>query len=167
MGNPSHIEEDNTRMVTRKGTDLENKPCAINPDRQQKRLAAKKCTSYSNKVVSAKPNYRRTKKLSELNRKRAHHTRLLEKHLAACTIDTVSESLGFYDGFIGSDRDFIALEDSEFTESGPFLPDLNINEDDDDMSKGDSDEPWMCSKCAREARYENLIAHLENEVTYG
>lgn len=155
-------------MGTRKSIELEYNLCSINPDRQQKRLAAKKCTSYSNKVVSAKPNYRRTKKLSELNRKRAHLTRLIEKHLAACTINTKSEPLGLYDGFIGSDRDLIALEESEYTEeSGPFLPDRNINEDDDDMSEEDSDEPWMCSNCAREARYENQIAQLENKVIYG
>ena len=96
-------------MVTRKGIEVENKPCAINPDRQQKRLAAKKCTSYSNKKAKstgyAKPNYQKIKKHDEVLRKAARHTRSIEKRLAACTSYTAMGEIGLYIGFLGSEAD--------------------------------------------------------------
>lgn len=135
-------------------------------DRQQKRMAAKKCTSYRNKKTKTtnrtrygKPNYQKIKKHDEVLRKAARHTRLIEKRLAACTTNTRWYSLGLYDGFLGSQRDYYELGESEYLD--PFLPDLNEYESDDDCFSD-----WDLSDClfydlARDIHQENIMARFD------
>ena len=98
-------------------------------DRQQKRMAAKKCTSYRNKKTKTtkrtgygKPNYQKIKKHDEVLRKAARHTRLI-KASGSLYYSTLWGSLGLYDGFLGSQRDYFESGESEYLD--PFLPNLN------------------------------------------
>ena len=135
-------------------------------DRQQKRMAAKKYTSYQNKKTKTtkrtgygKPNYQKIKKHDEVLRKAARHTRLIEKRLAACTTSTISWSLGLYDGFIGSDRDYIEIVNSEYLD--PFLPDLNTYESDDDCFSDWSESDYLFYDLARDIHQENIMARFD------
>ena len=101
----------------------------VNLDRQRKKISNKKSDLNHRKTNATKINYQKSKKKNIILRKSAHLTRMLEKNLTSCTTNTCSYTLGLYDGFWGSQRDYYELEDSEYTD--PFLPNLNWNEDDE------------------------------------
>ena len=148
------MEQDETKRIVRMG-------------RQEKRVAAKKSDFYRNKKTRTtkrsgygKPNYQKIKKHNEVLRKAARHTRLIEKRLSACTTSTISWSLGLYDGFIGSDRDYIEIVNSEYLD--PFLPNLNWNEDNDDDCFSDwSESDYLFYDLARDIHQENIMARFD------
>ena len=121
----------------------------VNADRQKKLTAAKKTKSHRANEKK-KPSKKETETRNwKVLRNKARDTRSIEKHLAACP-DLFSH---FYDGFLGSqaDMDIMYWED--------LLPDLNEYDDFDDyMSESERNDSWI----AREIRYDDLIAELEN-----
>ena len=130
-------------------------------DRERKRMSNKKSDLYCKSGRAEKVNYQKSKKSMIARRKSAHHTRMIEKILAACSTNTCANTLGFYDGFLGSQRDYIELEDSECT-GDPFLPNLNWKEEDqDDLHRPSSSDPrGRLDALARDAKLDSVIADL-------
>ena len=124
-------------------------------------MSNKKSDLYHKTRRAEKVNYQKSKKIMIAHRKSAYHTRMLEKSLAACTTNTSAYTLGFYDGFLGSQRDFYELEESECI-GDPFLPNLNWSEEDQD----DLLRPSLSDPCGRldafvhEVNLDYVIANL-------
>ena len=130
-------------------------------NREHKRMSHKRSDLYGKSGRAEKANYQKSKKGMITRRKSAHHTRMLEKMLAACSTNTCANTLGLYDGFWGSQRDYIELEDSECI-GDPFLPNLNWKEEDrDDLPRPSLSDPWgRMAASVREARQDRVIANL-------
>ena len=130
-------------------------------DRERKRLSNKKSDLYCKSRRAEKANYQKSKKSMIARRKSAHHTRMIEKSLSACTTNTIAYTLGFYDGFLGSQRDFYELEESECI-GDPFLPNLNWREEDqDDLHRPSLSDPrGRLDALARDAKLDSVIADL-------
>ena len=130
-------------------------------NREHKKMSHKRSDLYGKTTNTTKINYQKSKKGIITRRKAAHHTRMLEKMLAACTTNTSSNTLGLYDGFLGSQRDYIELEESECTDE-PFLPNLNWKEEDRDEPPRPSlsDPKGRMDAFAREVKLDYVIANL-------
>ena len=139
----------------------------VNLDRQRKKISNKKSDLNHRKTNATKMNYQKSKKKNIILRKSAHLTRMLEKNLTSCTTNTCSYTLGLYDGFWGSQRDYYELEDSEYTD--PFLPNLNWNEDDEfeDYYWDDNYDPFdpfghRLDSLVMDSHMENSMARFDN-----
>ena len=130
-------------------------------NRERKRMSNKKSDLYGKSTNTTKINYQKSKKDMIARRKSAHHTRMLEKNLAACSTNTSSDTLGLYDGFLGSQRDYFELEESECI-GDPFLPNLNWKEEDrDEVPRPSLSDPWgRLDAFVREANLDGVIANL-------
>ena len=130
-------------------------------NRERKRISNKRSDLYGKTTNTTKINYQKSKKGMINRRKSAHHTRMLEKMLAACSTNTCANTLGLYDGFWGSQRDYIELEESECT-GEPLLPNLNWKEEDrDEQPRPSLSDPWgRMAASVREARQDRVIANL-------
>ena len=130
-------------------------------NRERKRMSNRKSDLYGKSTNTTKINYQKSKKDMIACRKSAHHTRMLEKMLAACSTNTSANTLGLYDGFWGSQRDYIELEESECT-GEPLLPNLNWKEEDRDEPPRPSlsDPRGRMDVSVREARQDRVIASL-------
>ena len=130
-------------------------------DRERKRMSNRKSDLYGKSANTTKINYQKSKKGLINRRKAAHHIRMLEKMLAACSTNTSSDTLGLYDGFWGSQRDYIELEESECN-GEPLLPNLNWKEEDrDEPPRPSLSDPWgRMDVSVREARQDRVIASL-------
>ena len=130
-------------------------------NRERKRMSNKKSDLYHKSTTAEKVSYQKSKKSMIARRKSAHHTRMIEKMLAACSTNTCANTLGLYDGFWGSQRDFYELEESECI-GDPFLPNLNwCEEDQDDLHRPSSSDPrGRLDALARDAKLDSVIADL-------
>ena len=63
-------------------------------DRERKRLSNKRSDLYCKSGRAEKVNYQKSKKSMIARRKSAHHTRMIEKILAACSTNTCANTLG-------------------------------------------------------------------------
>ena len=133
----------------------------VNLDRQRKKISNKKSDLNHRKTNATKMNNKKSKKKNIILRKSAHLTRILEKNLISCTTDTDRYVLGLYDGFLGCERDYYELKQSENME--PFLPNLNWNED-DEFDDCDSFDPFQyrLDSLARDSHMENAMARFDN-----
>ena len=139
----------------------------VNLDRQRKKISNKKSDLNNRKTNATKMNYQKSKKKNIILRKSAHLTRILEKNLISCTTDTDRYVLGLYDGFLGCERDYYELKQSENMES--FLPNLNWNEDDEfeDYYWDDNYDPFdpfghRLDSLVMDSHMENSMARFDN-----